>query len=130
MFTSLLVVLPPVGHAQQPAASGPSDYHLDATWKPGGEGGWDYLFFDPEARRLYVTRTDRVQVIDGDKGTLLGEIPGLDGGHGVALATAFNRGFATSGKSGTVIVFDLRRSNPSASRLRWEGSPTPSSTSR
>ena len=53
--------------AQQPSPL-PSGYHLEATWKPGGDGGWDYLTFDPEARRLYVTRPDRVQVIDGDKG--------------------------------------------------------------
>ncbi len=66
----------------------------------------------PEARRLYVTRTDRVQVIDADKGTVVGEVPGLDGGHGVALAPEFNRGFASSGKSGTVIVFDLKTLQP------------------
>ena len=105
-------MLPPVSHAQQPAASGPSGYHLAATWKPGGEDGWDYLLFDPEANRLYVTRTDRVQVIDGDKGTLLGEVPGLDGGHGVALAPEFNRGFATSGKGNAVVVFDLKTLKP------------------
>jgi len=97
--------------AQQPAAPagpGPSGYHLAATWKPGGDGGWDYLTFDPDSPRLYVTRPDRVQVIDAGKGTLAGEVPGLDGGHGVALAPEFNRGFASSGKSNTVVVFDLR----------------------
>ena len=94
--------------AESPVAPGPSEYHLEATWKPGGEGGWDYLTFDGEAHRLYVTRTDRVQVIDADKGATVGEVPGLDGGHGTALAPEFNRGFATSGKSGTVVVFDLK----------------------
>jgi YVTN family beta-propeller protein len=94
--------------AQQPSAPGASGYHLEATWKPGGEGGWDYLTVDPEAHRLYITRTDRVQVIDTDKGTLVGEVPGLEGGHGVALAPEFNRGFASSGKNGKVVVFDLQ----------------------
>ncbi len=96
----------------EPATPGLSGYHLEATWKPGGEGGWDYLTIDPEAHRLYVTRTDRVQVIDTDKGTTVGELPGLDGGHGVALAPEFNRGFATSGKSDTVVVFDLKTLKP------------------
>ena len=105
--------LPPGTFAQSPAASpGASGYHLAATWKPGGDGGWDYLTFDPAAHRLYVTRPDRVQVIDGDKGTLIGEVPGLDGGHGVAVAPEFNRGFASSGKSGTVVVFDLQTLQP------------------
>ena len=94
--------------AQGPAAApGASGYHLAATWKTGGEGGWDYCTVDSAAHRLYVTRTDRVQVLDSETGKLVGEVPGLDGGHGVALATEFNRGFASSGKSNTVVVFDL-----------------------
>ena len=109
LVTAIVGTLPLDTFAQQPSTvPSASGYRLAATWKPGGEGGWDYLTFDPEAHRLYVTRTDRVQVIDGDKGTLVGEVPGLDGGHGVALAPEFSRGFATSGKSGTVIVFDLK----------------------
>ena len=113
LFTGLVGAFPCTVGAQQPvAASGASGYHLEAAWKPGGEGGWDYLTFDPEARRLYVARPDRVQVIDGGKGTLLGEVAGLNGGHGVALAPEFNRGFAASGKSGTVIVFDLQTLKP------------------
>ncbi len=94
--------------AQEPAVSPGSGYHLEAEWKPGGEGGWDLLDVDPQAHRLYVTRPDRVQVIDTEKGTLLGEVKGLDGGHGVAVVPELNHGFATSGKTGTVIVFDLQ----------------------
>ena len=82
-------------------------YHLDATWKIGGVGGWDYLTVDPEAHRLYLTRGDRVEVIDTEKGTAIAEIPGLDGGHGVAIVPEVNRGFATSGKSNSVLMFDL-----------------------
>lgn len=98
---------------QTPAATpGASGYHLAATWKPGGEGGWDYLSVDPAAHRLYVTRPDRVQVIDTESGKLVGEVLGLDGGHGVALATEFHRGFASSGRSNTVVVFDLETLKP------------------
>ena len=116
-FVSLVAAmagaLPLDTFAQLPAnVPGASGYRLAATWKPGGEGGWDYLAFDPQAHRLYVTRTDRVQVIDGDQGTVIGEVPGLEGGHGVALAPEFNRGFATSGRSGTVVVFDLKTLQP------------------
>ncbi len=98
--------------AQQPATSNGSGYHLEATWKPGGEGGWDYATVDSSAHRLYVTRTDRVQVIDTEDGHTVGEVPGLEGGHGTALAPDQSRGFATSGKSGTVIVFDLKTLKP------------------
>ncbi len=109
-----LALLSATASAQTPPAAspGPSGYHLAATWKPGGEGGWDYCTVDPSAHRLYVTRTDRVQVIDTEDGKALGEVTGLDGGHGTALVPDANRGFATSGKSGTVIVFDLQTLKP------------------
>ena len=98
--------------AQSPSVPTGSGYHLAATWKPRGEGGWDYCTVDPAAHRLYVTRTDRVQVIDTEDGKTIGEVPGLDGGHGTALAPDENRGFATSGKSNTVVVFDLKTLRP------------------
>jgi YVTN family beta-propeller protein len=99
--------------AREPAAAaGASGYHLAATWKIAGDDGWDYLTVDPETSRLYVTRTNRIQVIDAEKGTLTGEVPGLDGGHGVALVPELHCGFATSGKSDTVMVFDLQTLKP------------------
>ncbi len=99
--------------AQTPTISlSDSGYHLAATWKPGGEGGWDYCTVDATAHRLYITRTDRVQVVDTESGKLIGEVLGLDGGHGVALAPDENRGFASSGKSNAVLVFDLQALKP------------------
>ena len=37
------------------AAAGPG-YHVAATYKVGGDGGWDYLTADASARRLYISR--------------------------------------------------------------------------
>jgi YVTN family beta-propeller protein len=99
--------------AEPPAvAPGASGYHLEATWKPGGDGGWDYLCVDSAAHRLYITRPKLVQVIDLESGKLVGEVPGLDGGHGVALAADCNRGFVSSGKNDTVVAFDLKTLQP------------------
>ena len=80
---------------------------MEATWKPGGDGGWDYLTLDSQANRLYVARTDCVQIIDTENGKLVRAIPGLDGGQGIALAPELNYGYATSGRSDTVLVFNL-----------------------
>ncbi len=85
-----------------------SGYHLTATWKLGGGEGWDYLTVDPAAHRLYVARQNRVQVIDTGSGAVVGEVKGVDGAHGIALVPALGKGFATAGKSGTVVVFDLK----------------------
>ncbi len=105
-FASLSVFCLAAISASGQLPKGPG-YHLESTWKIGGAGGWDYLNVDHDAHRLYLTRGDRVEVIDTDKGVVIGDISGLDGGHGVALAPEADRGFATSGKTGTVLVFDL-----------------------
>jgi DNA-binding beta-propeller fold protein YncE len=40
-------------------------------------------------------------------GKMVGDIPGTDGVHGIALAPALNRGFVSDGRSSEVTVFDL-----------------------
>jgi DNA-binding beta-propeller fold protein YncE len=74
----------------------------------GGDGRWDYVTLDSVYHRLFIARQTRVMVVDPGSGRLLGEIPGLDGAHGVALAYPAGHGFATSGHDGSVIMFDLR----------------------
>ena len=81
-------------------------YHLANTVLLGGDGGWDYITFDSAGHRLFIARQTRVMVVDPDNGTVLGEIPDLNGAHGVALA-ANGRGFATSGRDSSVVIFDL-----------------------
>ncbi len=82
-------------------------YHVLATHQLGGDGGWDYLALDTAGNRLFITRSDRVMVVDPDKGTVLGEIPGLHRAHGIAFSYATGHGFATSGADSTVTMFDL-----------------------
>src|SRR5438552_3271152 len=74
----------------------------------GGVGGWDYVAVDPDARRVYQSHSDRVVVVDIDKGTVAGTIMNTPGVHGVALAPALNRGFVSDGRSDTVTVFDMK----------------------
>ena len=78
----------------------------------GGEGGWDYLALDQAAQHLYVSRSDRVMVLDiarmpsMAKSSVVGEIDGLSGVHGIALADDLHKGFISNGRAGTVTVFD------------------------
>jgi DNA-binding beta-propeller fold protein YncE len=78
----------------------------------GGEGGWDYLTLDAEAHRLYVTRGDRVSVLDIDTEKVVGEIKNTAGVHGVALVPDLHRGFASDGRSNDVTIFDLKTLAP------------------
>ena len=83
-------------------------YHVVARWVIGGEGGWDYLTADPDARRLYITHGTQVEVLDLDQGTKLGAIPGTVGAHGVVVAPALGKGFIASGRDSAIVVFDLK----------------------
>jgi DNA-binding beta-propeller fold protein YncE len=74
--------------------------------KVGGEGGWDYVTLDAEARRIYLPRSTRVMVLDLD-GKTIGEIADTPGVHGVALAPALDRGFTSNGRGDSVTIFQL-----------------------
>jgi DNA-binding beta-propeller fold protein YncE len=105
MAACLALAAPAHTQGTPPAKPG---YHVIKEIPLGGEGGWDYLTVDAAARRLYVTRSTRVVVLDADSGSVVGEIPDLSGVHGVALATDLNRGFISNGRSSTVTIFDLK----------------------
>src|SRR5207245_7006794 len=87
--------------------AGPSGYHVDKTYKIGGEGGWDYLTVDSKARRVYLSRGTHVMVVDADSGAVIGDIPNTNGVHGIALVPELKKGFISDGRDGTVTIFDL-----------------------
>src|SRR5438105_12439578 len=59
-----------VGSGEDKAA-GPG-YEVKDKFALGGEGGWDYLNFDGASHRLYIARSNRVMVVDAEKGKLVG----------------------------------------------------------
>src|SRR5665213_166184 len=83
-------------------------YRVTHTYTLGGDGSWDYVIPDPPNHRLFIARQNRVMVVDEDKGTLLGEVTGINGAHGTAVAQADGHGFATSGNDQSVVMFDLK----------------------
>ena len=90
--------------AAAPAATG---YHVLKTVTLGGDGGWDYLALDTVGHRLFISRQDRVMVVDPESGKQIGEIPGFARSHGIAFDYTTGHGFATSGADSSVIMFDL-----------------------
>jgi DNA-binding beta-propeller fold protein YncE len=89
------------------AAAGPG-YKVVNTYNVGGDGGWDYLTADADARRLYISRATHVIVLDLDSGKTVGDIADTPGVHGIALAPELGRGFVSNGREGTVSIFDLK----------------------
>jgi DNA-binding beta-propeller fold protein YncE len=80
-------------------------YRVTKTFAVPGEGGWDYISVDGEARRVYVSHGDLVQVLNADSGKLLGQIA-APGAHGVALAPDLHRGFTSNGADKSVTIFN------------------------
>ncbi|HYJ47508.1 MAG TPA: hypothetical protein VEV81_12920, partial [Pyrinomonadaceae bacterium] len=101
--TALLLLL---FYSVTAGAQSSSGYHLIKKIALGGEGGWDYLTVDPDAHRLYVSRSTHVMVVDTESGALLGDIPNTSGVHGVALATDLDKGFTSNGRDSSVTIFD------------------------
>jgi DNA-binding beta-propeller fold protein YncE len=84
-----------------------ASYKILTTTKVGGEGGFDYVYADSAARRLYIARsgpTGRITVFDLDTLKPTGEVPNASA-HGVAVDTKSNHGF---GSSKPVVMFDSK----------------------
>ncbi len=100
LFCSLLVVT--ISYAADPG------YHVIKKLQLGGEGGWDYLTVDSAARRLYISRSTHVMVVDIDTDKVVGDIADTPGVHGIAIAAELNRGFTSNGRANTATIFDLK----------------------
>jgi len=102
ILLSLLVI------ALSAQAFSQSGYHVVKQIKLGGEGGWDYVAIDAKARRLYLSRSTHVMVVDADSGNVVGDIPNTPGVHGVAIVSDLGKGFTSNGRDNSVTVFELK----------------------
>jgi hypothetical protein len=90
------------------ATPGPSGYKVIKTVAVGGEGGWDYVYVDSDARRIYLSRGTHTMVLDADTYAVVGDILDTQGVHGIAIASDLGRGFTSNGRSNDVTIFDLK----------------------
>jgi DNA-binding beta-propeller fold protein YncE len=84
-------------------------FHVQEQWNVGGAGGWSHLVLDAPAHRLYISRANRIMVVDTESGKVAGEIEGLTSARGIALDGAGKFGYVsdlTDGTAGFVRVFD------------------------
>ncbi len=94
------------------AGTGQPAYRLAATFKIGGDGGWDYATLAPDGQHLYVTRTTHTMVVNVATGKLVADIRGQQRSHGVTLVPDARRGFISDGGSGSVLIFDMKTHEP------------------
>jgi len=98
-----------VAHAAAFAAEAEikADYDVVQRFKLGELGGWDLLTVDADKHRLFISRSDRVMVVDTRDGKLVGTIADTQGVHGIALVPSLGRGFTSNGRANTLTEFDL-----------------------
>ena len=105
LFCSLLL-LSAVGAFAAPAPG----YKVVRRIPVGGEGGWDYLRFEQDTNRIFVTRGSHVMVVDLTSGKVVGDIAiaNTKNVHDVALAPDLGKGFTSNGSANSVTIFDLK----------------------
>ena len=84
-----------------------ASYAVTQKFELSGISRWDFITFDEVRSRLFVTRADRVEVLDSKSGELVGTIADTSGVHGVAVAQDLKLGFTSNGRADSVTVFDL-----------------------
>jgi len=88
------------------------NYQLLKKVSVPGAGGWDYVTVDGGGRRIYISHSSQVDVLDADTFAQLGTIPNTPGVHGVAVASEAGRGYISAGKVDSAIAFDLKTLEP------------------
>ncbi len=91
--------------AAKPGASG---YHVIKTVSVPGDEGWDYVYVDSDARRVYISHGSHTVVMNADTYAIEGDIPDTQGVHGIAVASDLGRGFISAGRANTAVIFDLK----------------------
>jgi DNA-binding beta-propeller fold protein YncE len=81
-------------------------YKVETRYPVPGNGGFDYVTIDSNARRLYLSHGTQVDVIDPDNGKFIGTIADTPGVHGIAIASEFKHGFTSNGRENKVSMFD------------------------
>ncbi len=87
------------------AAAAPG-YHLLKSVPVGGDTFWDAITLDAANHHLFLTHGSHVVVVDSLDFSAAGDIPNVTGAHQVAVG--LGKGFATSGATDTVVVFDAK----------------------
>lgn len=88
-------------------------YTLTRAVPIGAPDRWDLLSVDAATHRVYIAHGDRVTIVDGTDGTLIGNVEGYSGGtHGVVVVPGSGHGYTDDGKAGTAGSFDLKTLQP------------------
>ncbi len=104
-LAALTLVAGSLGLFLHPAQAESPLYRLVKSVPLGAPDRWDYVVFDSASGRVYVAHGDRLTVVNGTTGSMIGTVEGMPGGtHGIAFADG--KRHTDDGKAGSATVFD------------------------
>ncbi|MEO8887364.1 MAG: hypothetical protein ABI367_14975 [Mucilaginibacter sp.] len=92
------------------AAQTKTGFHIIKDIPIHSSGGWDYINVDGEAKRIYTSHGNQINVLSTVTGDSIGYVPAM-GVHGVALVKSLGKGYISAGRANAVVVFDLKTFN-------------------
>ncbi len=92
---------------------GAPSYQVTKTVPLGAPDRWDYVVYDIASHRAFVAHGDRLTVVDGGDGSVVGTVDGLSKAtHGIGISAATGRGYTDDSEAGSVGSFDLATLKP------------------
>lgn len=92
-----------------PAAAQSLEYRVTKEVALGAPDRWDYVIYDARSHRVFVAHGDRVTVVDGKDGSIVGQVQGMKGGtHGIAISHDAGLGYTDDGEAGQAAAFSLK----------------------
>jgi len=86
-----------------------ADYHLIKSVPLGAPNKWDYAVYSPTTHQVFVAHGNRLTVVDGRSGRIVGQVGPISGGpHGTAFDPAAGVGITDDGQLGQAVIFDLK----------------------
>ncbi len=98
-----------LGLARAAAASPQPAFHLVRSVALGAPDSWDYALYDPGSHRVFVAHGNRLTVVDGRTGRIVGQVGPIPGGpHGTAFDPKAGVGITDDGRYGQAVIFSLK----------------------
>src|SRR2546430_16292168 len=111
LISALLIVSLLAGCSLGAKAAQASPFHVirDIPLN-GGTSRFDYQSLDQQAHRLYIAHLGAglVTVFDTQAGTVVGDVSGVKGAHGVLALPALGRVYASATSVNQVAVIDMQ----------------------
>lgn len=98
-----------LGLARPACAHSQLTYRLVRSVALGAPDSWDYALYEPLSHRIFVAHGNRLTVLEGRSGRIVGQVGPIPGGpHGTAFDPHAGVGISDDGANGRAVIFSLQ----------------------